>query len=82
MDTTGRDITHPGLMPIMAAQSITVLDTIAGERLLTGKGKGPVHPGLFLTRDVHSLWGKPNGPAGAARARVTQISRPEPVGRH
>ena len=48
MDTTGRDITHPDLMPIMADQSITALGTIAGERLLTGKGKGPVHPGLFL----------------------------------
>ena len=49
MDTTGRDITHPDLMPIMADQSITALGTtIAGERLLTGKGKGPVHPGPFL----------------------------------
>lgn len=47
MDTTGRDITHPGLMPIMAAQSITVLDTIAGERLLTGKEEGPGSSGPF-----------------------------------
>jgi hypothetical protein len=33
----------------MAGQSITALGTIAGERLLTGKEKGPVHPGLFLS---------------------------------
>ena len=49
MDTTGRDTTHPDLMLIMAGQSITALGTIAGEHLLTGKEKGPVHPGLFLS---------------------------------
>jgi hypothetical protein len=48
MDTTGPDIIHRGLMPIMADQSTTALGTIAGARLLTGKGKGPVHPGPFL----------------------------------
>jgi len=48
MDTMGRDITAPHLMPIMAVQSITAPGIIAGERLLTGKEKGPVSSRAFF----------------------------------